>query len=110
MKKSSVSSLKKRSPDISLQHKNRASNTFSRKTGGERVKLLLICLFLPFSDLQKFDDLKNPEVNEFRWKMKVICDEVVSSRNKLSWIEQVSFDGVLLAYQFYLSFYDFVDG
>lgn len=42
-----------------------------------------------FSDLQKFDALKNPEVNEFRWKMKAVCDEVVSTRNKLTWTEQV---------------------
>ena len=31
MKKSSKSSLKKRSPDISLQHKNEASYKFSKK-------------------------------------------------------------------------------
>lgn len=43
------------------------------------------------AELQKFDALKNPEVNEFRWKMKAVCDEVVASRNKLTWTEQVCF-------------------
>ena len=47
MKKSSESSLKKRSPDIYLQHKNQATYKFSKKkllhlaenrAGGERVK------------------------------------------------------------------------
>ena len=52
MKKSSTSSLKKkkRSPDISLQHKNKASYKFSKKNllhlaekraGTERVKIFL---------------------------------------------------------------------
>ncbi|CAL4097544.1 unnamed protein product, partial [Meganyctiphanes norvegica] len=42
-------------------------------------------------DLQKFDALKNPEVNDFRWKMKVICDCVVTDRKKQSWSEQVQY-------------------
>uniref|UniRef100_A0A0P4WF28 Phosphatidylinositol-4,5-bisphosphate 3-kinase n=2 Tax=Scylla olivacea TaxID=85551 RepID=A0A0P4WF28_SCYOL len=42
-------------------------------------------------DLQKFDALKNPEVNEFRGKMKALCDEVVASRNKLTWYERVQY-------------------
>lgn len=42
-------------------------------------------------DLQKFDALKNPEVNEFRGKMKALCDEVVASRNKLTWSERVQY-------------------
>ena len=52
MKKSSKSSLKERSLDISLQHENRASNKFSKKkkkllhlaekrAGAERVKNLV---------------------------------------------------------------------
>ena len=52
MKKSLTSSLKKRSLDISLQHKNEASYKFSKKkkllhlaenmAGGERVKLFIL--------------------------------------------------------------------
>lgn len=41
------------------------------------------------ADLQKFDALKNPEVNEFRGKMKALCDEVVAARSKLTWSERV---------------------
>lgn len=47
-----------------------------------------MCAYIP-ADLQKFDALKNPEVNEFRGKMKALCDEVVESRNKLNWAGRV---------------------
>ncbi|KAB7495626.1 hypothetical protein Anas_10533, partial [Armadillidium nasatum] len=39
--------------------------------------------------LKEFDALKNPEVNDFRWKMRNECDEVVRDRNKQSWESQV---------------------
>ena len=55
------------------------------------------------SDLQKFDALKNPEVNEFRGKMKALCDEVVASRNKLTWSERVRIEIVhVLMYKGFL--------
>nr|ALY05366.1 phosphatidylinositol 3-kinase [Palaemon carinicauda] len=62
------------------------------RKGNETEKLLNLQIgTLIGKDLQKFDDLKNPEVNEFRWNMKVVCDEVVATRNKMSWIEQVQY-------------------
>ncbi|XP_076049000.1 phosphatidylinositol 4,5-bisphosphate 3-kinase catalytic subunit delta isoform-like [Oratosquilla oratoria] len=41
--------------------------------------------------LHEFDALKNPEVNEFRWRMKLLVDEEVAQRNKLSWEKQVQY-------------------
>ncbi|KAK7076708.1 Phosphatidylinositol 4,5-bisphosphate 3-kinase catalytic subunit beta isoform [Halocaridina rubra] len=62
------------------------------RKGNETEKMLNLQIGLLIGkDLQKFDDLKNPEVNEFRWNMKVFCDEVVSARNKASWVEQVQY-------------------
>ncbi|CAG2056380.1 unnamed protein product, partial [Timema podura] len=39
--------------------------------------------------LHEFDSLKNTEVNDFRWKMKMLGDEVARSRQTKSWIEKV---------------------
>ncbi|XP_047485037.1 phosphatidylinositol 4,5-bisphosphate 3-kinase catalytic subunit delta isoform-like isoform X1 [Penaeus chinensis] len=62
------------------------------RKGNETEKLLNLQIGqLIGKELQKFDALKNPEVNEFRWKMKAVCDEVVASRNKLTWTEQVQY-------------------
>ncbi|XP_042215110.1 phosphatidylinositol 4,5-bisphosphate 3-kinase catalytic subunit delta isoform-like isoform X2 [Homarus americanus] len=62
------------------------------RKGNETEKMLNLQIGqLIGKELQKFDALKNPEVNEFRWKMKAVCDEVVSARNKLTWSEQVQY-------------------
>ncbi|XP_066998274.1 phosphatidylinositol 4,5-bisphosphate 3-kinase catalytic subunit delta isoform [Anabrus simplex] len=39
--------------------------------------------------LHEFDSLKNSEVNDFRWKMKLLCDEIAQSRQNKSWLEKV---------------------
>nr|CAD7401329.1 unnamed protein product [Timema poppensis] len=39
--------------------------------------------------LHEFDSLKNTEVNDFRWKMKMLGDEVARGRQTKSWIEKV---------------------
>ncbi|KAG1679555.1 Phosphatidylinositol 4,5-bisphosphate 3-kinase catalytic subunit delta isoform [Nymphon striatum] len=39
--------------------------------------------------LHEFDSLKNPEVNDFRWKMRVICEEIAEERRKKKWLEKV---------------------
>lgn len=42
-------------------------------------------------NLSDFDALKNPEVNEFRWKMKELCDEEVKQRSTWQWHERVQY-------------------
>ncbi|XP_043477506.1 phosphatidylinositol 4,5-bisphosphate 3-kinase catalytic subunit delta isoform [Leptopilina heterotoma] len=39
--------------------------------------------------LHEFAALKNSEVNDFRWKMRVLGDEIALGRQKKSWIEKV---------------------
>uniref|UniRef100_T1ISF0 phosphatidylinositol 3-kinase n=1 Tax=Strigamia maritima TaxID=126957 RepID=T1ISF0_STRMM len=39
--------------------------------------------------LHEFDVLKSAEVNDFRWKMRVLCEEVAREREKKSWQEKV---------------------
>ncbi|XP_072757621.1 phosphatidylinositol 4,5-bisphosphate 3-kinase catalytic subunit delta isoform [Anoplolepis gracilipes] len=41
--------------------------------------------------LHEFAALKNSEVNEFRWKMRLLGDDVALSRQKRSWIEKVHY-------------------
>ena len=63
MKKSSKSSLKKRSPDISLQHKNEASYKFSKK------KLLHLADFR--AGAERVNDLHNSNMGSFFLVLKV---------------------------------------
>lgn len=42
-------------------------------------------------NLSDFDALKNPEVNEFRWKMKALCDEEVKQRANWQWKDRVKY-------------------
>ena len=42
-------------------------------------------------NLSDFDALKNPEVNEFRWNLKALCDEVVKERSNWSWEKRVKY-------------------
>ncbi|KAF2351966.1 Phosphatidylinositol 3-kinase C2 domain [Trinorchestia longiramus] len=42
-------------------------------------------------NLADFAALKNPEVNEFRWKMKVLCDEAVKERAGRPWNQRVQY-------------------
>ena len=39
--------------------------------------------------LHEFAALKNSEVNDFRWKMRLLGDDVALSRQKKSWTEKV---------------------
>ena len=39
--------------------------------------------------LHEFAALKNSEVNDFRWKMRLLGDEIASERQKKTWIEKV---------------------
>lgn len=41
--------------------------------------------------LHEFAALKNSEVNDFRWKMRVLGDEVAVDRQKKSWVEKVQY-------------------
>lgn len=41
--------------------------------------------------LHEFAALKNSEVNDFRWKMRVLGDEVAMARQKKSWMEKVRY-------------------
>lgn len=41
--------------------------------------------------LHEFAALKNSEVNDFRWKMRVLGDEIASNRQKQLWIEKVRY-------------------
>ena len=53
--------------------------------GNESEKILNKDIsYLINKNLSDFDALKNPEVNEFRWKMKALCDEEVKKR--ASWV------------------------
>lgn len=39
--------------------------------------------------LHEFAALKNSEVNDFRWKMRILGDEIAAKRKNKSWIEKV---------------------
>lgn len=41
--------------------------------------------------LHEFSALKNSEVNDFRWKMRVLGDEIALSRQKKSWAEKIQY-------------------
>lgn len=41
--------------------------------------------------LHEFAALKNSEVNDFRWKMRLLGDEVALDRQKKSWVEKVQY-------------------
>lgn len=41
--------------------------------------------------LHEFAALKNSEVNDFRWKMRVLGDEVALERQKYSWTKKVEY-------------------
>lgn len=41
--------------------------------------------------LHEFAALKNSEVNDFRWKMRLLGDEIALSRQKMQWEEKVHY-------------------
>ncbi|XP_015605201.1 phosphatidylinositol 4,5-bisphosphate 3-kinase catalytic subunit delta isoform [Cephus cinctus] len=41
--------------------------------------------------LHEFAALKNSEVNDFRWKMRVLGDEIALGRQKKSWVEKMQY-------------------
>lgn len=41
--------------------------------------------------LHEFAALKNSEVNDFRWKMRLLGDEMALDRQKKSWVEKVQY-------------------
>ncbi|XP_014210084.1 phosphatidylinositol 4,5-bisphosphate 3-kinase catalytic subunit delta isoform [Copidosoma floridanum] len=41
--------------------------------------------------LIEFTTLKNSEINDFRWKMRLLADEVASERQKRTWAEKVQY-------------------
>ncbi|RWS06961.1 phosphatidylinositol 4:5-bisphosphate 3-kinase catalytic subunit beta isoform-like isoform X1 [Dinothrombium tinctorium] len=41
--------------------------------------------------LHEFDSLKNSEVNDFRWRTRVFCEELQSKRLQTSWLEKVHY-------------------
>lgn len=41
--------------------------------------------------LHEFTALKNSEVNDFRWKMRLLGDEIAAERQKKSWAEKVQY-------------------
>ncbi|KAG6800054.1 phosphatidylinositol 4,5-bisphosphate 3-kinase catalytic subunit delta isoform isoform X2 [Apis mellifera caucasica] len=46
--------------------------------------------------LHEFTALRNSEVNDFRWKMRVLGDEVAMARQKKSWMEKMEISFLLL--------------
>lgn len=48
-------------------------------------------IFVISLGLHEFDSLKNSEVNDFRWKMKMLADEVAQSRQNLSWLQKMDY-------------------
>lgn len=41
--------------------------------------------------LHEFDSLKNSEVNDFRWRMKNLGDEIAQSRQNMSWLDKMNY-------------------
>ena len=41
--------------------------------------------------LHEFDSLKNPEVNDFRWKMRLLGDEIARERQNKTWLEKMHY-------------------
>lgn len=41
--------------------------------------------------MHEFDALKNPEVNEFRWKAKIHCQDIQKLRTMSSWEEKINY-------------------
>lgn len=50
---------------------------------------LLFYDFVPTPGLHEFQALKNSEINDFRWKMKNLGDEVARTRVNKSWLERL---------------------
>lgn len=46
---------------------------------------------LSYTGLHEFEGLKNPEVNDFRWKMKHLGSEVARIRQNKTWLEKVAY-------------------
>ena len=62
------------------------------RKGNEAEKLLNTDVSkLIGKNLVDFDALRNPEVNEFRWKMKALADEIVKDRSVRSWDKRVQY-------------------
>ncbi|XP_071445759.1 phosphatidylinositol 4,5-bisphosphate 3-kinase catalytic subunit delta isoform [Hetaerina americana] len=41
--------------------------------------------------LSEFDTLKSSEVNDFRWKMKMLVDDIAQARQHVSWLEKLHY-------------------
>ena len=41
--------------------------------------------------LHEFAALKNSEVNDFRWKMRVLGDEIAAARQKYTWFQRIEY-------------------
>lgn len=41
--------------------------------------------------LHEFDVLKNSEINDFRWRAKIHCEDIQESRLSASWDERVHY-------------------
>lgn len=46
---------------------------------------------MKFSALKEFDALLNPEVNEFRYRMRLLCEEIVKTRQNNSWLDKMRY-------------------
>ena len=46
---------------------------------------------IQISGLHEFEALKNPEINDFRWRARVLCESIQELRIDKSWIEKVNY-------------------
>lgn len=53
--------------------------------GSQLLPLTLLTSWLPPSGLHEFDSLRDPEVNDFRTKMRQFCEEAAARRQQLGW-------------------------
>lgn len=55
------------------------------------LNLIPISLSHPRKGLHEFDSLRDPEVNDFRTKMRQFCEEAAAHRQQLGWVEWLQY-------------------
>lgn len=77
----------------------KADDTINMSIGhliGKRMKISRVNYFprdiyIPFSGLQEFDALNSSEINDFRFKMRRMGDELAQQRQKQTWVDQLNY-------------------
>lgn len=53
--------------------------------------LVNVMFYRNYLGLHEFDALKNSEVNEFRWRMRAVCEDIAKTREDADWISKAMY-------------------